>query len=435
MHSDAASAWSAGAAGLQRWRRGERTFVRLRWATVVFALVQVLTYYIPHPPGFLELSLAVTGLLALGNAAVALAVPRVTGQRAAAAVSLASLLLDSVVVLAFVGVYTFDPETAVWALVYLLPLEAAVRYGLRGALLTMAAVTVVYTIREALGTVVYGNEFLLQSISFRMGIGFIVAAVAGGMASRLVRERDELQAAKAAVDRYAADLSAANAQLQQVAKLKDDFLAMTNHELRTPMTAVLGYASMLAQQWDQIPEERRRDFVGIIRDQAERLQGLVEDVLTLSSLQAGAVALRLEQAEVSASAQEAIRDLGPAGPPVDNRCPPGLAVRADPDRLVQILSNYLANAVKYGEGPIVVDAIDEDSTVVVRVSDHGAGVPAEFVPRLFDKFTRADRDDGASGSGLGLAIVRLLAEAHGGSAWYEPVPGGGARFCVRLPAA
>src|SRR5690606_28830236 len=154
-------------------------------------------------------------------------------------------------------------------------------------------------------------------------------------------------------------------------------------------------------------------FVDIIHDQAGRLQGLVEDVLTLSSLQAGAVALRLQQAEVSASAQEAIRDLGPEAPPVDNRCPAGLTVRADPDRLVQILTNYLANAVKYGRSPVVVDAVGENGTVVARVTDHGAGVPAEFVPRLFDKFTRADRDDGVSGTGLGLALGRLLADAHG----------------------
>lgn len=422
------------AAALQRWRRSERTFVRVRWGTVVFAVVQVLTYYIPHPPGLLAVALGVTGVLTLGNAAIAAALPRVSSERGSAVVSFCSLLLDAVVVLSFVAIYTFDPDTAVWALVYLLPLEAAVRYRLRGALLTMVVVTVVYTAREALGTALYGNEFLLQSISFRMGIGFIVAAVAGGMASRLVRERDDLAAAKAAVDRYAADLRSANTELQQVAQLKDDFLAMTNHELRTPMTAVMGYASLLAQQWDQIPEERRRAFVDIIHDQAGRLQGLVEDVLTLSSLQAGAVALRLQQAEVSASAQEAIRDLGPEAPPVDNRCPAGLTVRADPDRLVQILTNYLANAVKYGRSPVVVDAVGENGTVVARVTDHGAGVPAEFVPRLFDKFTRADRDDGVSGTGLGLAIVRLLAEAHGGSAWYEPAPHGGARFCVRLPA-
>ena len=182
---------------LHRALRTERTMLRIRWFGVAFGVLQVLTYYIPHPPGALPAALAFVGLLAAGNVAVTMAVRRVTTLRAARVLALAALGLDIVVVMGLVFVYTFDPETAMFAVVYVLPLEGAVRFQLRGALGTMAGAAVLYSLREVYGLVVYGNEFFLTSISFRMGIGVIIAAVAGAMATALVGEREEAERSRA----------------------------------------------------------------------------------------------------------------------------------------------------------------------------------------------------------------------------------------------
>jgi signal transduction histidine kinase len=415
---------------LRRALRAERSMVKVRWAAVVFGLVQVLTFYLPYPPGVLPFALAVVAGLALGNIAVVLRLRRrVPTIAAARRLAIASLALDVAAVMGLVVVYTFDVDTAMFAIVYVLPLEAALRFQLRGALLTMGAATVLYTLREVYGAIAFDNPFLIVSINFRMGIGFLIAYVAGQMASTLVRDRTELEAAKEDLERAAAALAASNDELAAANVIKDDFLAMTNHELRTPLTTVLGYTSMLRKRWEAIPDERRREFVGRIEEQGVRLQSMVESLLTLSSAQAGALSLSVGDVDVRAAVDEAIAQHGLDGDLFTNACPEGLVVRADRVRLGQVLVNYLTNARKYGAAPVTV--------IRIAVEDGGQGVPEAFVPRLFDRFSQASIGDSrtAEGAGLGLAIVRQLAVAQHGDAWYEPRQPHGSRFVVELPAS
>jgi signal transduction histidine kinase len=408
-----------GTARMARLARAERTLIRVRWLGVAFALLQVSTYYIPHPPGALPAALALIGLLAVGNAAIQLLAHRVATRRQANVLAGAGLALDIVVVTGFVFVYTFDIETAMWAVLYILPLEGAIKLQLPGALWTMTVVSVLYVIRELIGTSLYGNPFLPPSISFRLGIGFIIAGVAGAMANNLVAERNELAAAKA--------------ELERAGEIKDDFLAMTNHELRTPLTTILGYASMLDRRWDTLAEGAKRDAVSEIAQQGQRLHDLVEDLLTISSAQAGALHVEIEPVPLAALVHEAVGHLLPDRG-ADVRCPESLLVLADRRRLNQILTNYLSNALKYGAPPIGVEATADDRSVVVKVTDAGAGVDPAFVPRLFEKFSQASvgASRTAGGTGLGLAIVRQLAQAQGGEVWYEPRVPHGSAFCLRL---
>jgi len=292
----------------------------------------------------------------------------------------------------------------------------------------MGVASVVYAAREIYGDAVYGNPLLPTSISFRMGIGVLIAVVAGTTARDLVRERDSLEQASR-------DLQSANAELVEANAVKDDFLAMTNHELRTPLVSVLGFGRLLRDHWTTLPEDHRRAAMESIVTQGGRLQRLVEDLLTLAEGSAGHLNLDLEPIEVSSAVADLLAEYEDWAPRVINRCEPRLTLVADPERFCQILVNYLGNAMKYGEAPVVVDAISEDGLVVVRVADAGKGVPEGFVPYLFDRFAQASRGHRtAEGTGLGLAIVRLLADAQGGQAWYEPNEPQGARFCVALPA-
>ncbi len=409
-------------AGTQRLIRGERTLVRVRWAGAVFAVVQVLTYYMPYPRGARAAALALVVVVAAGNVVTQAVLGRISTMPQAKALTVATLSLDVVVVMGLVFVYTFDVDTAVWAAVYILPLEGAIKFQLAGSLWTMGAATLLYSVREVLGAAVYGNLFLLSSISFRMGIGFIIAGVAGAMAGSLLAERNELAAAKS--------------ELERAGEFRDDFLAMTNHELRTPLTTILGYTAMLQRRWTSLPDDSKLNAMAQIAQQSERLRDLVEDLLTISSVQAGALQVEVEPVALAMAVKDALAHL-PPDIEVVNTCPDGLWVLADRRRLGQILSNYLSNARKYGAPPFAVEAREDGGSVVLKVVDSGAGVPAAFVPRLFDKFSQASvgASRTAEGTGLGLAIVLQLAEAQGGHAWYEPNTPRGARFCLRLRPA
>jgi GAF domain-containing protein len=176
-----------------RQLRTVRNLATVRWAAIVWALIQVLTYYLPYPPGVFPWAIAAVGVLLVGNTAVWLGLRRAgTDPAAVRRLALASVLTDGIAIVLLVFVYTFDVETAIWATLYIVPLGAAALFQLRGALWTMAAVTVLYTVREIYGYLAFDNELLPVSITFRMGVGFIIAAFAGAMASGLVSRLREL---------------------------------------------------------------------------------------------------------------------------------------------------------------------------------------------------------------------------------------------------
>ncbi|MFP5319383.1 MAG: GAF domain-containing protein [Acidimicrobiia bacterium] len=175
-----------------RQLRTVRNLATIRWAAIVWALVQVTTYYLPYPAGVFPWALAAVGVLVVGNTGIWLALPRACTAAAVRRLALASVLVDGIAIVLLVFVYTFDPDTAIWAVLYIVPLGAAVLFELRGALWTMGVVTLLYVVREVYGHLAFGNELLPVSISFRMGVGFIIAAFAGAMASGLLSRLREL---------------------------------------------------------------------------------------------------------------------------------------------------------------------------------------------------------------------------------------------------
>ena len=177
-----------------RQLRTVRNLATIRWAAIVWAAIQVFTYYLPYPAGVLPWAIAAVGVLLVGNTGIWLRLGRATTAAAVRRLALASVLVDGVAIVMLVYVYTFDPETAIWATLYIVPLGAAALFQLRGALWTMTAVTVLYAVREVYGYIAFDNELLPVSISFRMGVGFIISGFAGAMASGLVSRLRELGA-------------------------------------------------------------------------------------------------------------------------------------------------------------------------------------------------------------------------------------------------
>jgi PAS domain S-box-containing protein len=223
----------------------------------------------------------------------------------------------------------------------------------------------------------------------------------------------------------------ANAELRRADELKDHLLTITTHELRTPLTSVLGFAQLLASRYDTLSDIDRREAASIIERQSRRLDQLISDVLTLSHFRAGELVPRAHNVpvvDVRRQLQERYPDLIVDG--ADE-----LVVHADPHWLVDILSRIVENAFRHGQPPVRVEVATGDTGIVFSVEDQGPGVPAEFVPQLFETFTQADTGirRRTSGVGLGLAVVAEVAAAMHGEVWYETGSNGGARVCVRLP--
>ncbi len=227
------------------------------------------------------------------------------------------------------------------------------------------------------------------------------------------------------------------AQLQRAAEDQAHFLAVTAHELRTPVGVLAGTAETLRDHWAQLDDVEREELLDGMASSATRLRRLLADLLTASRLQSSALDLSLERVDVHAMAETAVATAQRIHPDAEIVLTgePGLVVDGDADRLAQALDNLVNNALRHGSPPVTVDVRRVGETVELSVSDSGAGVPEEMRERLFDRFATG-RSRG--GTGLGLYIVRQLARSHDGEASYRPpLPGepGSGRFVVSLPLA
>ncbi len=223
---------------------------------------------------------------------------------------------------------------------------------------------------------------------------------------------------------------------------KSDFIATISHELRTPMTAVLGAAKTLMREDVELTDERRHELLEMIGSEASRLSQITEDVLLASRLDRDDVPLgrdRIDVAEVVHAAVEATMPRLPAEITVRAETVNGNAALGDRDRVEQVILNLLDNAIKYSPagGAVVVSAERAGEVVRIAVEDEGIGIPASEQSAIFEKFYRSDPElrQAPSGTGLGLYISRELVRRMGGRIGVESRPGAGSTFFVELPAA
>lgn len=238
---------------------------------------------------------------------------------------------------------------------------------------------------------------------------------------------------------YAHELQAANREMRRASRVKDEFLSSVTHELRTPLTAIAGFASTLLRRWDSLASDDAQRFVAIIERHALRQRRLVDDLLTVTRLEAQAVEPRRVVVDLRDLALDVVAEVASSVGAVTVTAPGAPTAWADPDHLARILINLLTNAEKYGAPPIAVEIPPAlpDEPAEIRVVDHGPGIDEGFLPRLFSRFEQASSGDDrqSSGVGLGLAIARELARRNRGDLVYEPTPGGGATFVVTVPNA
>ena len=229
-------------------------------------------------------------------------------------------------------------------------------------------------------------------------------------------------------------------RLKQLESARKEFVANVSHELRTPLSLIKGYVETLLDGARDNPEVAVK-FLQTIDRNAERLKLLIEDLLTISELESGRVKLNLQAVALVPLIEKVFADLRNRALA---RCVnllnqiPDMTVRADPDRLEQVLGNLVDNAIKYGraDGTVTVGGkVLEDGQVELFVQDDGPGIPIEALDRVFERFYRVDkaRSREQGGTGLGLSIVKHIVQSHGGKVWAKSEPGQGSRFCFTLP--
>jgi PAS domain S-box-containing protein len=239
--------------------------------------------------------------------------------------------------------------------------------------------------------------------------------------------------AEQARDEAAAALAERNTELERANQLKLDLIGMLGHEIGNPLAAILGYAEVLTDSWQDLGAERRGRAVQGIARQAHRLDHIVREVLAMVSIDASSINARRQPRPVREQIAIALTAMDSEPIPVLGD---DVTVLANPDHLQHMITNLLSNAAKYGGGATAVRIVPAEGRVRVRVEDSGPGVPDEFRSKLFQRLARADRDAAAvKGTGLGLYIVRSLARANHGDVHHEPNPAGGSVFVIDLEEA
>jgi signal transduction histidine kinase len=249
-------------------------------------------------------------------------------------------------------------------------------------------------------------------------------------ATKLAGERILVAVLRDVTQRKQSELALEAALEQQSAGL-----AVAAHELHSPLAAIGVLAHVLGDEQVSMALPERAKIAERIAELAERLQMLMRRLLTSVRIESGGSHGQPEPVRVLEVIIDQLALVNATPGAVSVSCSPGLTIAVDRAELTMMLSNYVDNALTYGKEPVEIVAAEKDGWAVIEVTDHGPGVPRSFEPLLFERFARApEAERKAAGIGLGLWIVRMLAQANGGEAWYEPRDGGGSRFFLRLTA-
>jgi signal transduction histidine kinase len=272
-----------------------------------------------------------------------------------------------------------------------------------------------------------------------LGVGILVADITAQRQAEeerlrlLEREREAL-----------ADAQAAQARAEEAVQLRDGFLSIAAHELKTPLTSLLGQAQLLERRLareGQLTELNARSLQVVV-GQTRRLSHLIGDLLDGAHLELGQLVIRQRPTELRRLVAQAVEELQPTVPShsIIAQLPPGsVLVQADPVRIEQVVQNLLSNAVKYSSrgSTVRVELRQTGDTALLAVHDEGVGIPAEALPHLFERFYRVNQPETASvsGVGVGLYVVREIVRLHGGAVRVQSTPGVGSSFTVELPLA
>jgi signal transduction histidine kinase len=253
------------------------------------------------------------------------------------------------------------------------------------------------------------------------------------------RQRSQESRMRRALGQKLQELEAANELLEEHARRRARFVSDVAHELKTPLTIQLSYLDALTGDLADGLSRDQREFLDAARHGAQRLQRLVEELLDLAALESGSLPLALEPVSSEQIIGEVLAELRPLaarqGVTLRRDGDPDATIRADRDRLAQVIRNLVENGIKYGrldgEVEVVFERLADRALITVR--DNGIGIPSEMLATIFEEFVRVGGSPSTNGAGLGLSIVRRSVMSMGGRVWADSETGKGSRFFVELP--
>jgi signal transduction histidine kinase len=390
--------------GLGDIRRLELWITYVRWFGVGFGIVSVIVQP-AYPNASIERAAwLLLLLLALGNLAFWGAIARIGTERDLKRLGAWTFAFDALVLMSIVWVFAFDKPYITWAILFVLPLEGAVRYRMPGALAATVTIALFFIPQTMRVAHIHGTEFDLATYVFVVGLSTLMAAAAGTMAENWHRQRVAFQIQ--------------SLRLSEVDRLKDRFLAVTSHEIRGPLTAIIAGVDTVLKRGDRLRPDQRTNLLEMVSTQGHQLARLVDDLLLTSELQERHVALHPEWTDLSSIIHQAVEAAA------SKRRSHQLEIFAEPmrclidaARVTQIIRNLVENAYKYTpeRTRVAVAARGTVNGIEIRVEDDGDGIPIDQREQLFEAFHRIEKTSaGKDGVGLGLFVVSQLVAAMGG---------------------
>lgn len=396
--------------------------IYVRWFGVAFAVTGVAIQP-SYPNGATQAAAwAIAAVLAAGNLAIWGAIARIDREGDLRRLGMAAFAFDITIVMGMVSVYAYETPYVTWALLFVLPLEGALRYRLRGALAAAVLNALFFVVQSARVASVHHAAFDFPTYLFVVCLSGIIAGVAGSMAEGWHRQSDALKQQ--------------GLKLAELDELKDRFLATTSHELRGPLTAIIGGVDTVLRRGDRMTPEQTLKMLEMVSAQSHQLARLVDDLLVTSQLQSKKLGLQIGSAELEATIRQALEaaEVRRRDHQLELYIEP-LVCEMDAARVGQIVRNLVENAYKYtpDRSRVAVSAKAEEDGIVLVVADHGHGIPESKRDELFQAFSRIEETAaGREGVGLGLYVVSQLVAAMDGRIDLVSSPRG-TTFTIHLP--
>ncbi|HEX2240510.1 MAG TPA: HAMP domain-containing sensor histidine kinase [Actinomycetota bacterium] len=383
---------------LERWM----TYIRL--LGVVGGAIAIM--FDPNLEGHVSMPAAWSVIigLAFGTLLIWAMLRRVSSHEAFHRLALASFGFDVLMICAAAWTFsTRDPFT-VWAILFLIPMDGALRYRLRGAVFSAALVAVYFAVLSARVAAINGDPFDVGTYLFVVALATLTAGITGTMAEMWHHER------KAFIEQSNA--------LAEMDRLKDRFLAVTSHEIRGPLTAIIGGVDTLKKRGDRLTPEQHQRMLDVASNQAHQLARLVDDLTVTSQLQAGKLSLEADWTTLEETIEPALQAAASKrrNHQLELFIEP-LQCQIDRFRVAQVVRNLVENAYKYtaDRTRVAVTAKAVEGGIAIKVADDGEGIPADKRDELFEAFSRIEETAaGREGVGLGLYVVSQLVATMGG---------------------
>lgn len=366
----------------------------------------------------------VVAVLALGSVALWGVAGRLNSDRDRARLDVAAWAFDTTIVITFTWVFAFETPYVTWALLLLVPMEGALRYRFKGALGGALIVALAFVPQSLHRAALLDVGFDLPTYVFVTGLAAVVAGVTGSMANNWYEQTLAFREQ--------------SLQLAEVDRLKDRFLAITSHEIRGPLTAIIGGIDTVIRREDALTRQQRDRLLEMVAQQSRQLARLVDDLTITSHLQAGRLALHKAWVELQPTIDQALEGAA------SKRRSHLLEVFVDPvrceidaSRTGQIVRNLVENAYKYtpDRTRVGVTGKQVDGGILIEVADDGPGIPAQHREQLFEAFSRGDKTvAGQDGVGLGLYVVSQLVAAMEGRIDLSS-SSRGTTFAIHVPCA